>query len=160
MKRTIDKLKANSKVFFSFAKKHKISVSSFRPNVDENDMLKSSTKDMVEILQRQYCSAFSNRDMINVNSITESKPEYKMCNIAFAVSDIAAICKLTIGYLQFQRDYPLKFRRIDATTTLFTRKFSVYHSSFQMSSNSQVVNYNLNSSNSHLILQIELCGQG
>lgn len=77
---TFEKLKANPKCSH-LLKIKKVAVSSIGLITVENSTLQSGTEYSVKILQKEYCSAFSNPDMINLNSIAESNPEHTLCDV-------------------------------------------------------------------------------
>ena len=87
-------IKLNPKVFFSFAKKRKIAVSSVGPLLDENNILHDDAKTMGEILQKQYCSVFSDPDMVDLDSICEVNPQHTLSDITFGAPQIIAAIKL------------------------------------------------------------------
>ena len=70
----IEKIKHNPKVFYSFANKHRTAVSPIGPLFDEDSILHNDAKELAEILQKQYCSVFSDPTAVDLGSISEPTP--------------------------------------------------------------------------------------
>ena len=91
----IEKIKHNPKVFYSFANKHRTAVSPIGPLVDEDSTLHNDAPKMAEILQKQYCSVFSDPTAVDLAGINEANPHHKISDITFGAADIiAAIGKI------------------------------------------------------------------
>ena len=86
----IEKIKLNPKVFYSYANKHRTAVSPIGPLVDNEGTLHHDAKAMAEILQKQYCSVFSDPADIDTRELNEISPQHSITDIAFTAADIIA----------------------------------------------------------------------
>ena len=85
----ISKIVKNPKVFYSYAKKRKKTVSKIGPLSDKNKIY-SEAKMKADILQRQYCTVFSDPKNISTQNIPDNYDETKptINDITFTVEDI------------------------------------------------------------------------
>ena len=67
----IEKIKLNPRVFYAFANKHRTAESPIGPLTDANNVLHSDDTEMAEILQKQYCSVFSDPTEVDLCSFSE-----------------------------------------------------------------------------------------
>lgn len=110
-RKAINNLKQNPRYFFSYAKKF----SKLRSNIgplrsDKGDLIDSS-KDMAELLQKQYCSVFSDPSEANIKESLSSVPntDSSMSSFNFTTDDIIrAIDELDAYSATSDEDIPAK----------------------------------------------------
>lgn len=95
---TIEKIKLDPKVSFSFIEKNLVAaISSVGPLIAEDNTLHGTAEYMVEIPQEQYCSAFNYPSIVYLVNINENNNlQHTISDISFDTLDIiVTISKIT-----------------------------------------------------------------
>ena len=92
--KAVNSIKKNSKYFFSYANKLSKTASKVGPLTDKNGNVVTDSKDMADILAKQFCSVFSPQTEPNsLNYAGDESLTCTLCDFIFSVNDVKIAIK-------------------------------------------------------------------